>query len=289
MTFRRPLAAAGTRVAALLLTWFAGSPSEASVLYGVSTYIPGGPVYTVNQETGGVSLIGLSGFDNLQDLASDTRPGSFRLWACDMATRQLVRIDPVTGAGTAIGSLNISGGIRTLAFDPVSEQLYGTSASFDRLYRIDPDTGAATLVTMPGVNVFGEIGALAFDPSGMLYGSAGLSSSAFLIRISTLNGNNTLVGTTTNVWPGDIAFRPEDGVMFASNGLSGPLPSHLFTVNQQSGNTILVGPYGSGVTFLNGLAFSPIPDPSAGAVVLMASSLCHRRRRAGCRAPEIAA
>jgi hypothetical protein len=260
------------RALLVLVSLGVGGRACASVLYACSSQASRGGIYTVDPGTGVASLIGASGFTNLTDLASDTRAQSFRLWACDGATNQLLRINPQSGAGTAVGSLNISGGIQTLAFDESSGFLYGTSVAFDRLYRINPDTAAATLVTAVGVTVYSPIASLGFDAGGTLYGTQIGGTGGWLARINTGNGEEFGVGIAPGQL-GDIACRPEDGVMFAADGLSGG----LYRLNVNSAGTTLVGPLGAGIGYLQGLAFGPVPAP--GSALPMLALLAGARRR----------
>ena len=78
-------------------------------------------------------------------------------------------IDPSDGSLTDINT-STAREIRGLAYDPISQILYGSSGG-QRFYSMDPVTGAITDIN---TNTSRNIGSLAFDAtSGRLYGSNG--------------------------------------------------------------------------------------------------------------------
>jgi len=202
-------------------------------------------IYFVQQSTGKALALGASGFNGPLDLASDWRLDSFRIWAPDYDTNQLIRIDPRTGAGTAVGPFGSAATMESLAFDVTTDRMYGSDV-FDLLYEIDPDTGAALAI---GPIHFSGVFGLAFDANGTLFGVSGQS----LITIDTASGSGTLVGQVFQPAITDIAFRPSDGVLFACDT---PTDS-IYTLDPGSGQGQLVGPYGAGINYMVGLAFSP--------------------------------
>ncbi len=95
--------------------------------------------------------MGLSGFFGVAGLAFD--PNTNTLYGTTIGlTPQLITIDPVTGAGTAVGPLGRD--FAGLAFDPTTNTLYGTDP-FSMLFTIDPATGAATAVGSTGAAMQG--------------------------------------------------------------------------------------------------------------------------------------
>jgi len=247
---------------------------QASELYAVSKFAGPGLVYRLDLATGASSLVGPTGYDYPGDLASDTRPGSHRIWAPDVTTNTLLTIDPITGSATAVAPFSSSDKIISLAFDPIAGKLYGTSAhgfgaAGDQLYEIDPDTGGAALIGTLGVN---DVYALAFNAGGLF----GVSEDRrALYQISTTTGSAALVASMGLEHVYDIATRPEDNVTFAVD--SGT--NTLYTLDLGSGATVAVGSYT--VSNLVGLAFVSAPEPATVALLALGglAVLGHSRRR----------
>jgi hypothetical protein len=200
------------------------------------------------------------------ELASDPRLGAFRLWALPWpsAPNSIFEIDPTSGAVVDVKQVALPEGttLQTLAFDASSNSLYASSEDPPYgLYRINAATGAAALVGNVRHNDLLGISMLygmAFDLEGNLWasGSGGLGS--ILVRLNKDDASieqriNLRDGTTFPRVPLDIAFRPEDGVLF---GIS---EGSLFTIDPVSGNLTYLG-FGPPGGF-NGLAFGPVPEP----------------------------
>src|ERR1051325_5294480 len=100
--------------------------AQGSALYTIES---NAKLYQVSQTTGVATLIGTTSPVDTADLASDTRPGSYRLWTTNLS-RQLVSINPATGAGTVVGAFDPVNFLRmrTLAFDITNGKLYGTNS-----------------------------------------------------------------------------------------------------------------------------------------------------------------
>ncbi|MFC1708273.1 hypothetical protein ACFL59_15890 [Planctomycetota bacterium] len=109
---------------------------------------------------------------------------------------QLITIDTTTGAGTLVGGLGgAAGSILSLAFDPSSNTLYGTSGT--ELFTINTTSGAATVVGTTGVRIDG----LAIEAtSRMLYGTG----SGILYGIDKATGATGPIGMVTppGTWTG---------------------------------------------------------------------------------------
>ena len=99
--------------------------------------------------------IGLLGFQDVCGLAFD--PGSGTLYGVDKVTDKLIRINPVTGLGTAIGSLGFPS-VEGLEFDVASGNLYGTDVQTLQLIRINTVTGQGTVVGATAYKVDGLAG-----------------------------------------------------------------------------------------------------------------------------------
>src|SRR5258706_16103815 len=107
---------------ALFVLSLCAHPALASDLYSLDA---GGAnpstIYKLNQSTAAETLVGPVGFAFPGDLASDTNSGTFRIWAPDITSHTLLKIDPVTGTGTPVGLFTLPTGapvtITSLAFD----------------------------------------------------------------------------------------------------------------------------------------------------------------------------
>lgn len=108
------------------------------------------------------------GFANLQSIAYHA--GRDRFFGCDNQTDQLVEIDPLTGAGVAVGPLNILGSPNVVAaFESHDgETLYAVSGPV--IFALDLDTGATTLIGALGEDLLGAT----CLPSGVFIGTSDL-------------------------------------------------------------------------------------------------------------------
>jgi hypothetical protein len=265
-------------IAALALAaGMAGQSATASTLYGVA-YAGLTPLFTLDQGSGALATLGPTGGNDIGDLTSDTRAGSFTLWGVRISDNQLITLDAGSGAITGTVAMDSPDDIVSIAFDVVSGRLYGNSsvaygADFDALWEIDPLSGSTTFV---GRILFENVYALGFDQGGKLFGIA--DSTDELISISTTTGNGTRVGDVDTGMSFDIASRPEDGAMFLADSGTGS----LYRLDTSTGATALVGGYGSGENIV-GLAFGPggtVPLPGTLALsALGLAALGARTRR----------
>ncbi len=267
---------------AVLSLSLAVSPTRASTLYALDSNGAPGVIYTLNQSTGAETLVGPVGpaFTFPGDLASDINPGTFRIWAPDINSNTLIKIDPNTGLGTPVGTfLNAAGApvkMVSLAFDSVTSTMYGNTAlgfggNPDQLYRIDPNTAQSTLI---GTGIgFNNIFALAFNNSGKLYGVS--NDTHQLLLIDTTLGSGGLVAPVAPQSIFDIATRPEDGTTFAVNAFT----NELYKLDLNTGATTLVGPHTTPTHNMVGLAFGPVPEPGTVTLLAFGAAFAAFRRR----------
>ena len=259
------------------------APTFASDLYSLDAPAAPGTIYKLNQSTAAETLVGPVGaaFTFPGDLASDTNLGTFRIWAPDITSSTLVKIDPTTGAGTPVGLFTLATGapvkITSLAFNSTTGAMFGTTSSFysgeaDRLYSINPSTGSSTPI---GAAVgFTNVFALGFDSGGKLFGVS--NDTHQLLDISTVTGAGALVGPVAPASIFDIATRPEDGVTFAVDAFT----NQLYKLDLTTGGTTLVGTHTSPTHNMVGLAFGPaVPEPATFALFGIGAVLATLRRR----------
>lgn len=108
----------------------------------------------------------------------------------------------------------------------------GPAALGSTLYALDATTGHAT----PVINAGKNLGALAFAPSGVLYGVEMVGVRPFLMIYDPVHQTSTGIGSLeTGDRPNDIAFRPSDGALYAY------IHSTLYTVDTTNGLATFVG------------------------------------------------
>jgi hypothetical protein len=110
---------------------------------------------------GTITPVGSLGFDDVVEIAY--APGRDVFFGIDNESgtagpARLIRIDPVTGAGSLVATLGTFTAISGMAYDPVDDILYAVRLSSD-LLAIDPDTGEYT-----SVGDTDYISGLTFDP-----------------------------------------------------------------------------------------------------------------------------
>ena len=154
-----------------------------------------------------------AGFESLESLAYCPADGFLYSVDFDFAAHQgqLIRIDPASGIGTAVGNpMARDVWIVGLACDSASAQLFAVTAGFaDRnipeLYAIDRNTGAETLVGATGTNP-GDLQSLTCDNSSVP--PRLLAAGMKLYEIDRSTGEASLIGGTYTgtVWA--LANRP---------------------------------------------------------------------------------
>jgi hypothetical protein len=96
----------------------------------------------------------------------------------------LLKLNPMTGAGTPFGDILSYNSSGDLAFD-ADGHLYlsaQTGSSAGRLLRIDPDTGDWNHIGLIGFN---DVYGLAFGPNGVMYGASNSARKVFTIDLAT--------------------------------------------------------------------------------------------------------
>jgi hypothetical protein len=240
-------------------------------------------LFKLDQVNGAAMPVGsVAPMTDIRDMASDTRPDSYRLWATSQSTGELFRLNPATGAATRVGLYGLPAGeeIRALAFDTTRGGLYGitgaTNSTVANLYSIDQSSGAATLVGSTGLT---EVGGAAFDWFGQLF--AVKENTGGLYRIDTATAVPTQVSTIPVPFISDIAFRPEDNTLFGiTHGGPNETQRSTYRIDPATGAATRLGPYGLNITTMAGLAFGPgVPEPGTALAALGGATLLLGRSR----------
>ena len=213
---------------------------------------------------------------------------------------QLISIDPLTGAGTLIGSLGNNVIPADIAFN--AGNLYAYDQPSNTVIQLDPITGATVATINIGTTILSEGGmtfrsdgigflngdaggplycfnlatkssslitpvinpgmdGLAFSPGGVLYGISSNTSSLYTIDQTT--GQTTLVGplgVTATLGLGGLAFQATGQLFAAFN-------DELYGINPVTGAATLIGPFGfpdvSGIAFVTPAFQTPVPEPTS--------------------------
>jgi len=161
---------------------------------------------------------------------------------------EFLSINPVTGAGTLIGMLEIA----MDGFDLADRDsaIYTFDQNADRLRRLDPATGKTLETIDVGIVTMGE-GALTFRSDGIGFLARSFGNSAMLWSFDVTNQNSTFVGTLEFGIDG-LDFNADD-VLYGLSQTS----YNLYIINQTTAAPTLVGPTGLiSWNVLGGLTFS---------------------------------
>jgi hypothetical protein len=207
-------------------------PPLIGVNFGVSL-TPNSTAFQINRSPLTLSTIGPTGTQRLNSLATvnGTLYSVASIGSLAAQTRELVQVDPLTGAATTIAPLNVD--IRGLSDVPGSSDLFGIAdGAPDRLVRIQTGTGQVTNVgptgfssiqglAHDGVNLYAwdlTDGLLVVDPAT---GSAtdvnpALGGQSAAVQFLCFDGTQLLGGA-------DTLFRVDpNGVLFVQGNLGTP-------------------------------------------------------------------
>ncbi len=162
--------------------FIAGGCWAADTWWGVQY---GGGLYTIDTETGDMTLVGSS--PDCSGLAFD---GSTVYGA---SITDLYTIDPATGQGTMIGPMGNTGALMIGIGCDAAGNLYGFDIGDDNFYSIDKVTGAATLVGSTGQN-FNYAQDMSFDKANDVCYLSGYTTTGGLYTVDVATGAATLLG-----------------------------------------------------------------------------------------------
>ncbi len=175
------------------------------------------------------------------------------------------------GENGALGYSNVNG----LAYDSNHDILYATDNNTDDLFSIDTRTGESTYLASIG-NRFTEVEGLAYDSDNdVLYGLTAIQSAIISIDVSTGEARE-IASLPDAVWRG-LSWDAETGSLALSAvNIFNDASIYRYDIGRDSlgfiGNT-------SGVEAIQGLAFTNVPAPAGGSLMLATGLIAGRRRR----------
>ena len=215
-------------------------------------------VYELDLHTGSNSFVGSTGFSGFNSLAADSQ-GDFY----SASTTQVVRIDPVTGAGTLAATHDVTptNSIFASAFSP-ADQLYVLSRAdnsvntFLKLYTIDLLDGTSTLIGTADR----KLAAMTFSGTGELYAWS-FDDGLITINPSTAAVSIINPGLSTIPFLQSIAFD-ETGMLYGVDS------SKIYSIDLADSTTTQRGTTSNRA--FNGVETATflIPEPSACAFLL---------------------
>jgi hypothetical protein len=247
--------------------------ADAATLYGLTTdglrilRFDSATPQTIDR---GVAITGLGAGERIAGI--DVRPATGQLYGLGIVTggtdtARLYRINPRTGAATAVGAAfatDLTAAAYGVDFNPTVDRVRAVNDAGDNL-RVNPNTGVRADSPTPDTDLsIPTVAAVAYDRSTAgatvttLFGID--STTDQLVRIGGVDGSpSPNLGAVTNIGPlgvnalGDAGFDIDPaGNVFAALTVGGQ--TGLYTVSLATGAATLVGAIGDGTTTLAGLA-----------------------------------
>ncbi|HPM22527.1 MAG TPA: hypothetical protein PLP66_01385 [Phycisphaerae bacterium] len=201
------------------------------------------------------------------------------LWG--VADQELFRISQVNGSVERIGVATLPPGeiYMDISWDPSTHAMYGlgsgASGFLNNLYTIDLNTGAATLVTTFLTPTWS--GGLATTAAGVRF-----IDNTLMDGPSRIDGNTLTYlgpqGFDSNFFGGMTIDWSRDGTLYYCTWNAGAERTEVWTLNTTTGQGTLLGPIGpDGQTVLLSAAIKPLPEPGAGAALILLLA-CRRMR-----------
>jgi uncharacterized protein DUF6923 len=179
------------------------------------------------------------------------------LFATTFTEDQLIQINLGTGAGTLIGV--IPGVTDTADLASFGGNLYALDQMGAKFDLINPTTAAVISSTTLGVSIAGE-GGFTFDTTGNAFVSAsqGATGQLFGCNVAVNNGCTAIDAFQTLTPSMDGLAVSGSGTLYgmSQSPVGDPNP-RLYTINETTGATTLIGSTGKAGNNLGGLAFDP--------------------------------
>ena len=180
------------------------------VLYGLYAGVSSSLLLKVNPTDAGAYVVSTINLLNVVDIAFDT---SGTLYAI-RNSGEVYSVNPEDGSTALVANAGIN--IGSIAFDPTTNELYGTGkvivGAKDKVYKIDLVNGGNTLIGNTGFNV--TTNSIEFDADGNMYGIIGApTEESELISIDKTSGVGASIGM--------MGYNEVTGLAFARSGITG--------------------------------------------------------------------
>jgi hypothetical protein len=163
------------------------------------------------------------------------RPSDGQVFAMHPIGSVLYKLDLDTGAFQLVANTGLDT-IADIAFDPMTDEMYGLGRNTSLFYRIDPDSGSSQLIA----NIAPIRSGITFSPDGMMYGLTVFDGDLYTIDPTT--GGIAFVGSS-GPDPGtieDAGITPDGRMFFTDFG------GTLYEIDTQTGARATVGSTGMG-------------------------------------------
>lgn len=252
-----PSSGAVTPISSTLSDPLIGLAFGQGVLYGLARGQNGDRIFTVDQASGALNLIGAlsNGSVTSGGLAFDTDNGA--LVAIDGGSRTLLSISPADASVIDNGTFDFSvvapGG---LAYDPTSQALVGTKAGPGQaqvVRMVSRGAGQLVRTTRVGQSNYPVLRGAAFDASAGIFYASDVQSDT-LMSFDSATGDATIIGNigfATDVT--GLAFDSAQGILYGIDNSA----KTLVTFDLNSGSRTTVGSLNTG-SAVEGLAYDSI-------------------------------
>lgn len=288
--------AGASAASAAALACVATPSASADVLYAADGALStAGNLYTVDTATGLTTTVGalvdasgaayaINGmaWDSVNQWLWGTTSG-----ASPTLANGLVRINPLTGQVTQVGSLGLNPPNFGADLDLSGGTLYGwAEGSLSALMTINTITGQATAVGPNGQNLNSTGSGLASNSSGTMFCTPDLATGN-LWQVNTATGQlfgpTALSGGTATARIGALEFLNNTlfGVELVGSGTSGITSNQLISIDAVTGAITSIGQFrdASTLQFNRYIDAIAVPAPGALAMLGLAGILGSRRRR----------
>ncbi len=219
--------------------------STTQTIYGIDQFIDGDQndhLVLINPSTGQITDRGATGFRNIISITFNQSDG--KVYGIDKYSAQLIRINPLNGAGVALGGLFPFNDVQGIAYNPVQNKLYGLDTQTARLLDLTVPDGAREITSLGYVDVRG----LTWDPTsaGIIWAADNRTDK--LLRIDSLTGQGIPIGTFRNVnspseiFYGVYSLAVGGGALYAINETT---PAKLLRINRATAEATVIGFLGS--------------------------------------------